>query len=58
MKVRIAALCLFMLFPLSAKALSGEKLIPREKFIAMPDVNDFSTQGACLRFIQQSVKAL
>jgi hypothetical protein len=48
MKVRIAALCLSMLFPLSAMALSGEKLIPPEKFNAMPDVNDFSTQDAII----------
>jgi hypothetical protein len=36
MKVRIAALCLSMLFPLSAMAFGGEKLIPPEKFNAMP----------------------
>jgi hypothetical protein len=53
MKVRIAALCLSMLFPLSAMALSGEKLIPPEKFNAMPDVNDYSTQDA----IRVSVKS-
>lgn len=53
MKVRIAALCLSMLFPLTAMALSGEKLIPAEKFNAMPDVNDYSTQDA----IRVSVKS-
>jgi predicted esterase len=44
MKLRIAALCLSMFLPLSAMALSGEQLIPPEKFNAMPDVNDYSSQ--------------
>jgi hypothetical protein len=44
MKLRIATLCLSMLFPLSAMAFGGEKLIPPEKFNAMPDVSDYSSQ--------------
>jgi len=53
MKVRIAALCLSMLFPLSAMAFGGEKLISPEKFNAMPDVSDYSTKNA----ISVSVKS-
>ena len=46
MKLRIGVFCLSILLPLTAMAFGGEKLIPPEKFNAMPDVDDSSIKNA------------